>query len=618
MLAFKGKFTIKNLIFVLFFQLTIQVFGQVSTDTNVRKTNGFIKSDLQSKFGPKPNYISFNSDSAKSITLPSGTTLEINAGSFVKSDGTPVKGLIQLKYTEYQTPADFIGSGIRMSDINGEQGTFFQSSGMFEILGNQSGEPIQIKKNEAIKVHFKSLDNPDNLKLYAYDSIANKWTTSAVLKQQGAFPTADIVDLKSTLVKPNDIRVADDFIDALKFLKSTNNSHILTKYVELYEKRDANLVTTQKWTEELQKKKYYKKYQISVWDKGPEKAVIYIGEAVAGPAKKLTLENLNHIAKKGTELESNMAFKDQGELAFLWEFDPRYVQKYSANTLTISWDSCRFVEKEGGMQILFKTKTLSLIIPLAKPCLLQKSGGVDVLPFETYQIFNREAQAKRGEENRKKQSLQDEWNGLNLQIMGIKVQKDNKLDTIVKHFQQIHTGYLKYVTGQETTKTNTEYLDWIKGLDIDTTVRRLNNWKYELGKEYYTIKNIQGYSNSTITYTLPIMQFNAYNCGETARIPNSIVILPEYETADGTKIQPSENYLVIKDMNGAMNVSTTNLPISSSKDSKLFIRSDKNFYLVNTAELRKYQASKINDKVILKVEKVDVTNNKSLNELLKF
>ncbi|HMX38755.1 MAG TPA: T9SS type A sorting domain-containing protein [Saprospiraceae bacterium] len=91
------------------------------------------------------------------LTMPSGSTVEIPAAVFVTLDGQPVTKPVDIQFREFHNAAHIIASGIPMK-VRGANGheEWMQTAGMFEIKGSSEGREVKIAPGKSITVNLVS------------------------------------------------------------------------------------------------------------------------------------------------------------------------------------------------------------------------------------------------------------------------------------------------------------------------------------------------------------------------------------------------------------------------------------------------------------------------------
>lgn len=114
-------------------------------------------------------------DKPQDFRMESGTVIRVPASAFEHMDGKPVKGAVELKFTEMHKASEIIASGIPMKYID-EKGKeqWMQSAGMYEIQGLQNGEAIQIAAGKTIEVDLVS-DVEGDYDFWVFDEEKGNW-----------------------------------------------------------------------------------------------------------------------------------------------------------------------------------------------------------------------------------------------------------------------------------------------------------------------------------------------------------------------------------------------------------------------------------------------------------
>ena len=115
-----------------------------------------------------------NNSKGKTITHPSGTTIEIPKNAFIK-DGKLVEGEVEIRYKEFKDQIDILLSGIPMHYDSANTDYVLESAGMVQIYGFQNNLPVDIKNGKSIKINFPTQDPSSRFNLYELDTIENKW-----------------------------------------------------------------------------------------------------------------------------------------------------------------------------------------------------------------------------------------------------------------------------------------------------------------------------------------------------------------------------------------------------------------------------------------------------------
>jgi hypothetical protein len=116
-----------------------------------------------------------NNQKGGTVKHTTGTTLKIPANSFVDNSGKQIVGDVIIEYREFHSVADIIGSGIPMQYDSAGNTRVLETAGMFDISGNQNGQPVAIATNKKIDVQLASLKERSNFHQYQFDTASGNW-----------------------------------------------------------------------------------------------------------------------------------------------------------------------------------------------------------------------------------------------------------------------------------------------------------------------------------------------------------------------------------------------------------------------------------------------------------
>ncbi|HAS38884.1 MAG TPA: hypothetical protein DCS93_00325 [Microscillaceae bacterium] len=154
---------------------------QSGETTPIAFSSPFDKNNIDVKF----NAWEMDAEKGKVFKLKNGSNIHVPASAFVDKYGRPVKGKVKIKYREFHNAADIIASGIPMHYDSAGTRYHFESGGMFEIRGNQKGEPVYLADNKAIDVNLVSYNKDKNFNHYYLDE--------GTPRPQGMFNKAQII-----------------------------------------------------------------------------------------------------------------------------------------------------------------------------------------------------------------------------------------------------------------------------------------------------------------------------------------------------------------------------------------------------------------------------------------
>lgn len=123
----------------------------------------------------KPRIYKFNEDEGGTLSYDS-TKIMIPANAFTHADGTEVRGFIEISYTEFRNPSDFILSGIPMSIETPDGPGHFNSGGMLDLKAFQNGKALLLKPESDKTIQMKfPLSNVIDQRFYQFDSTQHAW-----------------------------------------------------------------------------------------------------------------------------------------------------------------------------------------------------------------------------------------------------------------------------------------------------------------------------------------------------------------------------------------------------------------------------------------------------------
>lgn len=128
----------------------------------------------------EPGKFKINTKKDTTITVASGTTIFIPAGSFTDSAGTEIAGNVDIAYREFHDQIDFIFSGIPMNYDTAGTTYQFESAGMFEILARKEGTRLRLRQGKKIRVNLVSYNKDNYFSIYYLDTVRRKWVYDQV------------------------------------------------------------------------------------------------------------------------------------------------------------------------------------------------------------------------------------------------------------------------------------------------------------------------------------------------------------------------------------------------------------------------------------------------------
>lgn len=151
-------------------------------------------------------YETFVIDAQEDAVLESkrGSEILIQKNTFLDSSGNLVQGELTIKYREFHNPFEIFKCGIPMHyDSSGTQYTF-ESAGMFDIVAEQNGKPVNKKLDKEIIVDLVTNNTSMAFNNYFFNDTKGEWVyqekVAAVeieAKSEGTLAEGQDVKLKS-------------------------------------------------------------------------------------------------------------------------------------------------------------------------------------------------------------------------------------------------------------------------------------------------------------------------------------------------------------------------------------------------------------------------------------
>ncbi len=122
-------------------------------------------------------YTRYKVNAAKggSLNHPSKSKIEVPKNAFVNKAGEVIEGEVEIMYREFHKVSETIMSGIPMRYDSAGKSYDFESAGMFDIRGEQNGEPVFINPNANLRVQLASEKEGNEFNQYFLDTVNNKW-----------------------------------------------------------------------------------------------------------------------------------------------------------------------------------------------------------------------------------------------------------------------------------------------------------------------------------------------------------------------------------------------------------------------------------------------------------
>ncbi|MGB1032672.1 MAG: hypothetical protein ACPGWM_08655, partial [Flavobacteriales bacterium] len=154
---------------------------QVDSQVTIAKANGEEEkkgTGIKPPFGDIIDRNDFKVDAENGgVFNIQNSKLSIPKNTFVHEDGTPVKGEVDLEFTEYHDKADLLISGIPMDWSEDDESMQFETGGMIEVRASQNGEEVYMAENKSIDVEMQTQEptKSTNFNEYFYNEETAKW-----------------------------------------------------------------------------------------------------------------------------------------------------------------------------------------------------------------------------------------------------------------------------------------------------------------------------------------------------------------------------------------------------------------------------------------------------------
>lgn len=126
-----------------------------------------------------------NVNKDEEIVLPSGTKIEIPAGSLLADNKSEE---VQIEVREFPDKVSAFVAGIPMDHA---QESAFESAGMIEIRGTQNDEIVQINPAKPLEIDLKLTKNPTGFDFWYLDESAKAWEKHPVKYETASKPPAE-------------------------------------------------------------------------------------------------------------------------------------------------------------------------------------------------------------------------------------------------------------------------------------------------------------------------------------------------------------------------------------------------------------------------------------------
>lgn len=184
-------------------------------------------------------FTDYTVDAAKGDTIvyPSGSVLLFPKDAFVDKNGKVIQGKVDIKYREFNNPADQFLSGIPMGYDSAGVHYTFESAGMCDIQAFKDGQPVFVNKNSKPIINIASQNKDIAQNLYYLDTATGQWINrgkSEILEVgKKEITIVSPTPAESNLTKPVKPSLLDESSPIIKVLIDTNSFEELKAYHHL-------------------------------------------------------------------------------------------------------------------------------------------------------------------------------------------------------------------------------------------------------------------------------------------------------------------------------------------------------------------------------------------------
>lgn len=112
---------------------------------------------------------------ARTLLYPTGTRVHLPQNAFLDELGYVVSGEVEVSFTEFHDPTDFLISGIPLEYDSGGVHHRFASAGMVQLLAEKDGKPVFTNPEAPIEVQLASTRGNGHYNLYHLDKKKANW-----------------------------------------------------------------------------------------------------------------------------------------------------------------------------------------------------------------------------------------------------------------------------------------------------------------------------------------------------------------------------------------------------------------------------------------------------------
>jgi hypothetical protein len=185
---------------------------------------------------PYKDYV-VEAEKGDTIIFPSGTILLFPKDAFVDKHGKLIQGKVDIKYREFNNPADQFLSGIPMGYDSAGVHYTFESAGMCDIQAFKNGQPVFVNKKNKPEINMASQNKDLAQNLYYLDTVSGKWINrgkSEILELgKKTITIASPKPEESNIPKPVKPSLLDESLPLIKVIIDSNSFEELKAYHHL-------------------------------------------------------------------------------------------------------------------------------------------------------------------------------------------------------------------------------------------------------------------------------------------------------------------------------------------------------------------------------------------------
>lgn len=160
--------------------ITIAIVMFRMPNNNIKTIADFVSPPIE---GLERSYeaMTFLVDKGLSITMPSGTVINVPANAFLDEFGNPYTGEATLKYREYTDPVAIALSGIPMNYDSAGVSFTFESAGMFDLVvetnptGTTAPKALSLANGTVVSVGMPATSTDTDFNVYELDTASRNW-----------------------------------------------------------------------------------------------------------------------------------------------------------------------------------------------------------------------------------------------------------------------------------------------------------------------------------------------------------------------------------------------------------------------------------------------------------